>query len=143
MEAVKLTYPVDGDDPMGAGDASSQMKLTLKKLGLPADLIRRAAICMYEGEINMVLHAGGGTAEVEISLTDITIRMVDHGPGIPDVELAMQEGYSTAGETAREMGFGAGMGLPNMKRYADELEIDTEIGVGTTLTIRLYIPAQG
>jgi len=140
MEPIKLVYPVAGDDPLGAGDASSQMKLTLKKLGLPSDIIRRAAICMYEGEINMVLHAGGGQAEVEIGMTEIIIRMVDHGPGIPDIELAMQAGYSTAGETARELGFGAGMGLPNMKRYTDEMIIDTAPGEGTTVTMRLRIP---
>ena len=140
METIRLVYPVEGGDLIEAGEASSKMKLTLKKLGLPQDVIRRASICMYEGEINMVIHADGGQAEVEVDQGQITLRMVDTGPGIPDVEQAMQEGFSTAGATARELGFGAGMGLPNMKRYSDEMIIDTEVGKGTTVTIRIKIP---
>ena len=140
METIKLVYPVDGGDLIEAGEASSKMKLTLKKLGLPPDIIRRASICMYEGEINMVIHADGGEAVVEVGIDEIIIRMIDTGPGIPDVDLAMKEGYSTAGPTARELGFGAGMGLPNMKRYADELTIDTEVGKGTVVTMKLKIP---
>ena len=139
MEAVKLVYPVEGGDLIEAGEASSKMKLTLKKLGLPPDVIRRASICMYEGEINMVIHADGGLAEVDVDMDEIVIRMVDQGPGIPDVDRAMQEGYSTAGDTARDLGFGAGMGLPNMKRYSDEMEIDTQVGKGTTVTIKIKI----
>ena len=140
METIKLVYPVDGGDLIEAGEACSKMKLTLKKLGLPPDIIRRASICMYEGEINMVIHADGGEAVVEVGMDEIIIRMIDTGPGIPDVDLAMKEGYSTAGPTARELGFGAGMGLPNMKRYADELTIDTEVGKGTVVTMKLKIP---
>ena len=128
METIRLVYPVEGGDLIEAGEASSKMKLTLKKLGLPQDVIRRASICMYEGEINMVIHAN-----------QIVIRMTDTGPGIPDVEQAMQEGYSTAGQTARELGFGAGMGLPNMKRYSDEMTIDTEVGKGTTVTVKIKV----
>ena len=139
METIKLSYPVEGGDFIGAGEASSQMKMTLKKLGLPSDVVRRAAICMYEGEINMVIHADGGQAEVEVDADQIVIRMEDTGPGIPDVEQAMQEGFSTAGQTARELGFGAGMGLPNMKRYSDEMTIDTEVGKGTTVTVKINI----
>ena len=137
METIRLVYPVEGGDLIEAGEASSKMKLTLKKLGLPQDVIRRASICMYEGEINMVIHADGGQAEVEVN--QIVIRMTDTGPGIPDVEQAMQEGYSTAGQTARELGFGAGMGLPNMKRYSDEMTIDTEVGKGTTVTVKIKV----
>ena len=85
----------------------------------------------------MVIHADGGQAEVEVDANQIVIRMTDTGPGIPDVEQAMQEGYSTAGQTARELGFGAGMGLPNMKRYSDEMTIDTEVGKGTTVTVKI------
>ena len=140
METIRLVYPVEGGDLIEAGEASSKMKLTLKKLGLPQDVIRRASICMYEGEINMVIHADGGQAEVEVEPEQIVIRMADTGPGIPDVEQAMQEGYSTAVSTARELGFGAGMGLPNMKRYSDEMIIDTEVGKGTTVTIKIKIP---
>jgi serine/threonine-protein kinase RsbT len=140
METIKLVYPVEGGDLIEAGEASSKMKLTLKKLGLPQDIIRKASICMYEGEINMVIHADGGQAEVEVDMDQITIRMIDSGPGIPDVEQAMQEGFSTAGPTARELGFGAGMGLPNMKRYSDDLIIDTKVGEGTTVTVIIKIP---
>ena len=139
MEPIKLTYHVEGGDLIGAGEASSKMKMALKKLDLPQETIRRAAICMYEGEINMVIHADGGRAEVEIALDHITIRMIDSGPGIPDVEQAMEEGFSTAGEIARDLGFGAGMGLPNMKRYSDEMKIDTTLGVGTTVTMRFNL----
>lgn len=140
METIKLVYPVEGGDLIEAGEASSKMKLTLKKLGLPQDVIRRASICMYEGEINMVIHADGGQAEVEVDTDQIIIRMKDTGPGIPDVAQAMQEGFSTAGQTARELGFGAGMGLPNIKRYSDEMSIETELGKGTTVTVRIKIP---
>ncbi len=139
MEPVKLVYPVEGGDLIEAGEASSKMKLTLKKLGLPPDVIRRASICMYEGEINMVIHADGGRAEVDVGMDEIVIRMIDQGPGIPDVNKAMEEGFSTAGEIARDLGFGAGMGLPNMKRYSDEMTIDTEVGKGTTVTIQIKI----
>jgi len=142
METIKLVYPVEGGDLIEAGEASSKMKLTLKKLGLPQDVIRRASICMYEGEINMVIHADGGQAEVEVGMDQIAIRMSDSGPGIPDVSQAMQEGYSTAGPTARELGFGAGMGLPNMKRYSDSMDIDTQVGQGTTVTLIIRIPQQ-
>ena len=139
METIRLVYPVEGGDLIEAGEASSKMKLTLKKLGLPQDVIRRASICMYEGEINMVIHADGGQAEVEVLPGRVTAVLTDHGPGIPDVEQAMQEGYSTAGQTARELGFGAGMGLPNMKRYSDEMTIDTEVGKGTTVTVKIKV----
>ncbi len=140
METIKLVYPVEGGDLIEAGEASSKMKLTLKKLGLPQEVIRRASICMYEGEINMVIHADGGQAEVEVDMDHILIRMRDTGPGIPNVDQAMQEGWSTAGATARELGFGAGMGLPNMKRYSDEMSIDTQVGQGTTVTIIIRVP---
>ncbi|MFR1051245.1 MAG: ATP-binding protein [Lachnospirales bacterium] len=139
MEPVKLVYPVEGGDLIEAGEASSKMKMTLKKLGLPPDVIRRASICMYEGEINMVIHADGGRAEVDVGMDEIVIRMIDQGPGIPDVGKAMEEGFSTAGDMARDLGFGAGMGLPNMKRYSDDMSIETEVGTGTTVTIRIKI----
>ena len=138
MGDLKLTYQVDGGDLVQAGEASSQMKMTLKKLGLPPEIIRKASVCMYEGEINMVIHADGGRVEVEVGMDAITIRL-DQGPGIPDVDRAMEEGYSTAGDVARDLGFGAGMGLPNMKRYSDEMRIDTTVGVGTTVTMRIDI----
>ncbi|MEA4955268.1 MAG: ATP-binding protein [Pseudoflavonifractor sp.] len=139
MEPVKLVYPVEGGDLIEAGEASSKMKMTLKKLGLPPDVIRRASICMYEGEINMVIHADGGRAEVDVGMDEIVIRMIDQGPGIPDVAKAMEEGFSTAGDMARDLGFGAGMGLPNMKRYSDDMSIETQVGKGTTVTIKIRI----
>ena len=104
MEPVKMVYPVEGGDFIEAGEASSKMKMILKKLGLPSDVIRKAAICMYEGEINMVIHANGGRAEVEVTLDQIVLRMIDEGPGIPDVAKAMEEGFSTAGPEVRSLG---------------------------------------
>ena len=137
MEPIILTYTVDGEDFSMAGEASSATKKTLKQLGFSPDIIRRVAIAMYEGEINMVIHAEGGEATVEISQDKIKIILADHGPGIKDIDLAMQEGYSTAPEEVRNLGFGAGMGLPNIKKYSDDLKIDSVPGVGTTLTITI------
>ena len=139
MGDLKLNYEVDGGDLVQAGEASSKMKMTLKKLGLPPEVIRRASICMYEGEINMVIHADGGEVEVIVGMDAITIRLTDRGPGIPDVDRAMEEGFSTAGDVARDLGFGAGMGLPNMKRCSDDMAIDTQVGVGTTVTMKIHI----
>lgn len=138
MPSIHYQYPVDGEDFTRAGEASSSLKQTLKLMNLDADIIRRCAIAMYEGEINMVIHANGGVIDVDIYPDRITMVLKDHGPGIPDVELAMQEGYSTASDEILNLGFGAGMGLPNMKRSADEMDIDTTIGVGTTVTMTIY-----
>lgn len=135
MEPLILKYHVDGEDFGMAGEASSSVKKTLKQLGFSPEVIRRVAIAMYEGEINMVIHAEGGEATVEITEGAIRIVLSDRGPGIKDVNLAMQEGYSTAPEEVRNLGFGAGMGLPNIKKYSDDLKIETLLGVGTTLTI--------
>ena len=135
MDALTFHYDVDGQDFSSAGEASVAVKKKLRQLGFPSDVIRRCSIAMYEGEINMVIHANGGTADVLVEPEKITIVLEDHGPGIPDVELAMKEGYSTSTEAIRTMGFGAGMGLPNMKRYTESLEIETEVGVGTKLTM--------
>lgn len=135
MSALTFHYDVDGQDFSSAGEASVAVKKKLRQLGFPSDVIRRCSIAMYEGEINMVIHANGGTADVLVEPDKITIILEDHGPGIPDVELAMKEGYSTSTEAIRTMGFGAGMGLPNMKRYTESLEIETAVGVGTKLTM--------
>lgn len=137
-EPLVLFYDVDGDNFTCAGDASASVKRKLRWLGLPPEVIRRASVAMYEGEINMVIHAGGGTATVTVAPEKITIVLTDHGPGIPDVGLAMKEGYSTAPDSVRDLGFGAGMGLPNMKRYTDEMKIDTAVGEGTTITMVIY-----
>lgn len=138
-DTLKFHFDVDGSDFSSAGEASVVVKKKLRQLGYPADIIRKVSIAMYEGEINMVIHANGGTAEVEIHENEIVIILSDHGPGIPDVNLAMQEGYSTARENIRVLGFGAGMGLPNMKKYTDYMKIDTKVGEGTTITMEVYL----
>ena len=132
-----LHFEVPGDDFTRAGEASAAVKRTLKQLGFPPDAIRRVAIAMYEGEINMVIHAGGGEADIDILPDRVTVVLTDHSPGIPDVEKAMQEGWSTASDEIRAQGFGAGMGLPNMKKYTDNMQIDTVLGVGTTISLRV------
>ena len=112
----------------------------LRQLGLDADTIRRVSVAMYEGEINMVIHAEGGLAEVLVCDDIIRVILADKGPGIPDVSMAMQEGFSTAKDNIRSLGFGAGMGLPNMRRYSDDMKIDTVVGEGTTVTMDFDIP---
>ena len=137
-DTVKLSYTVSNEDFTRAGEASSDVKRHLKKMGSSPEVVRKVAIAMYEGEINMVIHANGGTIDVEISPDDILMVLKDVGPGIPDIDKAMQAGYSTAPDNVRALGVGAGMGLPNMKQYSDEMEIDTELGVGTTVTMKVY-----
>ena len=137
--SITLHYDVPGDDFTRAGAASGAVKGKLKQLGFRSDVIRRVAIAMYEGEINMVIHANGGTADVEIDPDRVLITLTDHGPGIPDLDLAMQEGFSTASETVRNLGFGAGMGLPNIKKYTDTLTVDTKPGEGTTLYMTVLV----
>ena len=132
---MTLCFTVDGNDFLRAGEASAVVKRTLKQFGLESSLVRKIAIAMYEAEMNMVLHANGGNIKVTLSDTYLTIQMMDTGPGIKDIDLAMQEGYSTANQKIRELGFGAGMGLPNMKRYSDELKIKTVVGVGTEVLL--------
>lgn len=136
---ITLKYTVSPDDFTRAGEASSSVKSKLKQLGVAPAITRRVAIAMYEGEINMVIHANGGEITVSISPTDITMILADTGPGIPDVAKAMQAGYSTAPDDIRSLGFGAGMGLPNMEKYTDEMKIDTELGVGTTVTMVIHM----
>ena len=133
MQGVTFTYTVDGNDYQKAGEASRSAKFTLKRLGLPPEIVRRVGVCMYEGEINMVIHADGGIATLTVGIDEIVIELRDKGPGISNIELAMQAGWSTADSQATQLGFGAGMGLPNMKRYSDEMEIDTRVGEGTTV----------
>ena len=135
MSILKRVYEVPGDDFSRAGEASSAIKRILRELGFKPELIRRVAIATYEAEINMVIHANGGVITAIISPECVTIEFADRGPGIPDITLAMQEGWSTATDNVRELGFGAGMGLPNIKKYTDELDLKTELGVGTTLKI--------
>ena len=136
---VILKYSVPGDDFTRAGEASSAVKKALKKLGVASDVIRKVAIAMYEGEINMVIHADGGEITVEITPEYVNMVLADTGPGIADIDLAMKEGYSTAPDNVRSLGFGAGMGLPNMKKYTDEMKVESQVGVGTTVTMRVYV----
>ncbi|MEN6509852.1 Anti-sigma regulator [uncultured spirochete] len=138
---VIIEYIIPRLDFSAAGKASTDMKHRLTQLGLPPALIKRVAIAMYEAEMNIAIHGDGGRAEIEISQEGITTRFIDQGPGIADIELAMQEGYSTASEEIRDMGFGAGMGLPNMKKNADEFIIQSEPNKGTTVQMRFRLPA--
>ena len=130
-------FEVDGEDFTSAGQASVQVKKNLRQIGIDPETIRRVSIAMYEGEINMVIHAGGGVAEVGVYDEYIEIILDDHGPGIADVDKAMQEGYSTATDSVRSLGFGAGMGLPNMKKNTDSIEIFSTVGVGTKIVMRV------
>lgn len=139
MSLIELHYDVPGDDFTRAGEASGNVKVQLKKLGFDPSVIRNVVIALYEGEINMVIHAGGGQIDVSIDPDQIRMVLADHGPGIPDVALAMQEGYSTAPDNVRALGFGAGMGLPNIKKYTDEMRIETEVGVGTTMYLSVNV----
>lgn len=138
-ELLKLTFEVDGENFTSAGEASVQTKKNLRMLGVHPDVVRRVAIAMYEGEINMVIHAGGGVATVTVYPEKIEIILEDKGPGIPDVELAMKEGFSTAPENIRSLGFGAGMGLPNMKKNTDTMEIASVFGEGTKITMTVNL----
>lgn len=137
MQPLTLHFDVSGDDFSCAGEASGSVKRTLKKLGFAPDVIRRVAIAMYEAEINMVIHANGGVIDASITPDEINIDFIDDGPGISDVSLAMQEGWSTASPEVRDLGFGAGMGLPNIKKYTDDLKITTQVGVGTTVSMKV------
>ena len=138
-DILEFTYQISDEDFTRAGEASSDVKKKLKKLGVSPDVIRRVSIALYEGEINMVIHANGGTITIQIAEDKITMILDDKGPGIPDVEKAMQAGYSTAPDNVRNLGFGAGMGLPNMKKNTDTIDIDTRIGVGTKVTMTINL----
>jgi serine/threonine-protein kinase RsbT len=136
-DTITMSYEVPANDFTRAGEASSSVKSNLKKMGVDPETVRKVAIAMYEGEINMVIHATGGKIEVTVSPEDIQMILKDQGPGIENIELAMQAGYSTAPDNIRSLGFGAGMGLPNMKKYTDELKVESEVGVGTTVTMKV------
>ena len=139
MDKVNFHFDIDGDNFTSAGEASVRIKKMLREMGFTPEVIRRVSVAMYEGEINMVIHANGGSADVNVFCDRIEIILADRGPGIPDIELAMQEGYSTAPDNIRSLGFGAGMGLPNMKRYTDEMTIESEVGKGTTITMTVNV----
>ena len=138
-ESVNFHFEIDGDNFTSAGEASVQVKKMLRQMGFSAETIRRVSVAMYEGEINMVIHANGGAADVNVYAEKIEIILADSGPGISDIDLAMQEGYSTAPDNIRSLGFGAGMGLPNMKRYTDDMRIESEVGKGTTIYMTVNV----
>ena len=135
---MKLTFTIQGGDFTNAGHPSSEVKKVLKQLGIDGKTIKNIVIALYEAEVNVVAHAWKGTVTVEIDENKITMLLEDEGPGIPDIELAMQAGYSTASKKVREMGFGAGMGLPNMKKNTDELIIESEVDKGTKVKMINY-----
>ncbi|HXH86705.1 MAG TPA: CBS domain-containing protein, partial [Nitrospira sp.] len=135
---LRLEFRVEGDNFENAGEASSKLKGDLQRLGIPPDVTRRITIASYEAEMNMVIFAGGGELVATIEPGQVTVSAVDHGPGIPDVEKAMQPGYSTAPDWVRELGFGAGMGLPNIKNCSNELKLDTKVGEGTNLQYTVF-----
>lgn len=137
-----LEYNVEGGDFARAGWASSQVKKVLKQIGVDQNVIKRVVVALYEAEVNIVAHAYRGVISVDINAEQIIMKLEDEGPGIPDIPLAMQKGYSTASPQVREMGFGAGMGLPNIETNSDKLEIRTEIGRGTTLEITIHLNPQ-
>jgi anti-sigma regulatory factor (Ser/Thr protein kinase) len=134
-------YAILAGDFSAIGEASTKFKATLKMLGIPSDLVRRASVIAYEAEMNALIHGGGGVLRMTVYDDRLEIVARDEGPGIPDVSLAMQEGYSTATDEIRELGFGAGMGLPNIDRNADSLLIETEIDKGTTLLATVIFPS--
>ncbi len=136
---IKETYPVAADDMSVAGDVSASIKRQMKRLGIPNQIMRRVAVCTYEAEINLVIHSDGGEIDFSISEDGICVHVRDVGPGIPDLDKAMTEGFSTASSEVRNMGFGAGMGLPNMKRNADGFAIESEVGKGTDIVMTFNI----
>lgn len=138
-EQVKFHFDIDGENFTSAGEASVRIKKMLREMGFSSDVIRRVSVAMYEGEINMVIHANGGSADVIVSNDRVDIILADNGPGIADIEQAMKEGFSTAPENIRSLGFGAGMGLPNMKRYTDDMRIESEVGKGTTIYMTVNV----
>ena len=138
-DTITLNYEVTTEDFTRAGEASGDVKRKLKDMNVNPEAVRKVAIAMYEGEINMVIHASGGCADVTVDDKAVTIVLTDSGPGIADIEQAMQEGFSTAQDNIRSLGFGAGMGLPNMKRYTDSMQIDSVVGKGTVITMKVNL----
>lgn len=138
INSIEGCFQLMGGDFTNAGAASSELKSTLLRLGMSQDIVRRVAIAAFEAEMNVIIHAVAGTMHYVVSSEEVRITLIDMGHGIEDIELAMQEGYSTAPDWVREMGWGAGMGLPNIKKNADRFKIDSVVGEGTTLEIVIY-----
>ncbi len=135
-KSLKISFDVAGGDFERAGEASAKIKRMLQHIGVPADIVRRIAIGTYEAEMNAIIHAGGGNVAAEVFSDTTVITVSDSGPGIPDIDKALQEGWSTAPDYVRQMGFGAGMGLPNMVKCSDKFDIHSVVGEGTTITMR-------
>ena len=136
---MQFKYSIEGGDFSKAGNASSQVKKMLKQLNVEPQTIKRIVVALYEAEVNIVAHAYNGIIDITIETDKIVAKLTDNGPGIPDINLAMTEGFSTATSHVREMGFGEGLGLPNIKKNADKLEIKSEVGKGTELTITVNL----
>ena len=136
---LKNTYEVNAGEFQTAGDASANIKRKLKQIGIGSAVLRRVAVASYEAELNLIIHSHGGQLMLEMTPSCIVLTSADVGPGIADLSKAMQEGYSTASEEARDLGFGAGMGLPNMKKNTDSMEIKSTLGVGTCITMRVLL----
>ncbi len=139
---MKFKYEIEGGNFSKAGNASSAVKKILKQLNVPPSIIKKLVVALYEGEVNVVAHAWNGCIRVDIETDRIFVSIEDEGPGIPDIAQAMQEGFSTASQAVREMGFGAGMGLPNMKKNADVLDIRSDVGKGTVVEITTFLKKQ-
>lgn len=137
---MQFEYTIESGNFTKAGDASSSFKKVLKQLNVDPQIIKRIVVSLYEGEVNIVAHANGGKVICEVDPNRVYIQLIDQGPGIPDIAKAMQAGYSTASAKVREMGFGAGMGLQNIKNNSDEFIINSEVGVGTKLAIIVNLP---
>ena len=135
---MNFEYKVEGGDFNNAGNAASSVKKMLRQIGIDPLLIKKIVVALYEGEVNIVAHAHMGLIKVEVDTEKLKIILEDEGPGIPDIDKAMEEGYSTASPRVREMGFGAGMGLPNMKKNTDEFQIESEVNKGTKVTMINY-----
>ena len=140
-ELFRITYPVAAADYVNAGKGSTDIKRRLKQLGVGGDVLRRVAVASYEVELNLVIHSLGGELCLTVFSDAVQLVSADVGPGIPDLDMAMREGYSTANDEARSLGFGAGMGLPNMKLNADDFDIKSQLGSGTTITMRFNLPS--
>ena len=143
MTKFKKSFHIKGRDFIRAGEASINVQNLLKSMDFDSRLIRRVAICGYEGEMNAVMHGGDGSLSVEVDTDKLTLEISDDGPGIEDIDLAMQAGYSTANDDHREMGFGAGMGLPNMKKNSDQIHIDSKKDQGTVVRLIFFLPEEG
>ncbi len=132
---LEQVFPVEAGAYATAGEASTTIKRKLKQLGIDVNVLRRVSVASYEVELNLVIHSMGGTLTLQVDPEKVTLISSDVGPGIPDIDKAMTEGYSTANDEARSLGFGAGMGLPNMRRNASTFDIVSQVGVGTTITM--------